>query len=544
MGLFHKMTFAEAYRILLADFPPKKDLKEAYKTVSRLKHPEYDFERYTVAKAVMDLRSEKNIDSVFDCFTRLERENPDSPVMKQVRQSYGVHAAFANAVFSCKSVTGRIWVAMGYENGWSVDQNHETAVIFAEKLKEVGEDSPYYALAMKTYELIVDQPKAEEPSLEKPAEEEPKPKKAKSEKKKEAPKKPEAEKKAPQKTEDGIERVEMENGDVYEGGMKLGKYHGKGKYTSHKGWVYEGDFSMGEMSGEGRIDFPKGWYKGGMLIGVRHGKGEELYKDGARYVGEHNNDKRHGQGTLYYADGDTYEGSWKGGIRHGMGIYTTSVSAVSDYFNRTEGWWEEGKRVGWHKSSLVSKITGKVHPRDDEYYQDGKRYRSEDNPYNSEETQIKIAEACGTIFRDFNGPMPQHFNRALAVDFHGSLLDPSTGLIYTEDELGKRYVKYDDNGEMTHTLLLFGRSVQQQYDYVDYLKRPERIIVKQRIYMCIDGTFYKKEMYLDGDNDPLTKFFIFTLKNPDGATLDNCIYATDPCWQYMGALPSKGGDNG
>ena len=49
------------------------------------------------------------------------------------------------------------------------------------------------------------------------------------------------------------------NGNVYEGGMKGGAFHGVGTYTvPSKGFVYDGDWRGGKMHGRGSLEFDNG----------------------------------------------------------------------------------------------------------------------------------------------------------------------------------------------------------------------------------------------------------------------------------------------
>ena len=52
-------------------------------------------------------------------------------------------------------------------------------------------------------------------------------------------------------------------------------------------------------------------YTGELLNGKRHGKGVQIWDDGAKYEGEWENDKSNGYGTFYHTDGDIYQGYWK-----------------------------------------------------------------------------------------------------------------------------------------------------------------------------------------------------------------------------------------
>jgi len=41
--------------------------------------------------------------------------------------------------------------------------------------------------------------------------------------------------------------------------------------------------------------------------GKRHGRGEYLYSDGTKYIGQWDNDRIHGEGTSWYPNGNKYE---------------------------------------------------------------------------------------------------------------------------------------------------------------------------------------------------------------------------------------------
>ena len=44
-----------------------------------------------------------------------------------------------------------------------------------------------------------------------------------------------------------------------------------------------------------------------------HGKGELIWKDGRKYIGNYENDKKHGQGEFHWSDGRIYKGEWAHG---------------------------------------------------------------------------------------------------------------------------------------------------------------------------------------------------------------------------------------
>lgn len=54
---------------------------------------------------------------------------------------------------------------------------------------------------------------------------------------------------------------------------------------------------------------------------MKEGKGEFLWRDGTKYVGEFSNNKINGEGVMDYADGRRYEGTYLNGLMHGHGIF-------------------------------------------------------------------------------------------------------------------------------------------------------------------------------------------------------------------------------
>ena len=69
--------------------------------------------------------------------------------------------------------------------------------------------------------------------------------------------------------------------------------------------------------------------------------GTYTWDDGAKYVGEWQNDKSHGQGTHTWANGDKYVGEWQNDNRTGQGTYTWG-----------DGEWAGDKYVGEFKNDL------------------------------------------------------------------------------------------------------------------------------------------------------------------------------------------------
>ena len=79
-------------------------------------------------------------------------------------------------------------------------------------------------------------------------------------------------------------------------------------------------------------------YKGFLISGLRHGKGEGYYNDGGLYEGNWKNDRREGNGTMYYSNGNIYIGEWINNRREGKGLF---------YF------WKGGSYEGEFKNDII-----------------------------------------------------------------------------------------------------------------------------------------------------------------------------------------------
>lgn len=351
--------------------------------------------------------------------------------------------------------------------------------------------------------------------------------------------------KQPVKTKkNGQNRCELDNGDVYEGGYKDDKRHGKGKYISHKGWTYEGDFMFDEMTGNGKVVFANGQtYEGGWLFGKRHGHGEEKYANGNRYVGEYNQDQFHGQGTYYYADGDIYEGSYESGIRSGHGIYK-SLSRGKDSYNCTEGTWVDGERVGWHDFFTLSVATGDVHLVGDRFYIKGERYQPTEFPNLLKETVLDIAKNKGTIFNKWRSIDKSKFNDAAAFGVDDTQVDPYSMIMKYTTELATVYTKTSDEGTPDYerlNLIIVSQAgkekyqfdIQESHEFLDYTVRPERKLQKIKMYFRWNGRFVKREYFADPEGNLCGVNCLFEKEDWPGATLMDCLSIPDSQWKYI-----------
>jgi hypothetical protein len=96
-----------------------------------------------------------------------------------------------------------------------------------------------------------------------------------------------------------------------------------GIYEFDDGAKYVGEWQNDKIHGQGAFTFPSGnKYLGEFKDGDFNGQGTFIWADGGKYVGEWQNDKKNGQGTHTYADGAKYVGEWQNNEYHGQGTFT------------------------------------------------------------------------------------------------------------------------------------------------------------------------------------------------------------------------------
>lgn len=101
---------------------------------------------------------------------------------------------------------------------------------------------------------------------------------------------------------DGDGLVLYNNGDIYNGFIKLGKKQGQGIYYNHEtGKIYEGEYN-----------------NDGIITGIY----KEAFKKELIYSGEFTDENKLKKGKLRYSNNDTYEGCFFEDVREGEGIYT------------------------------------------------------------------------------------------------------------------------------------------------------------------------------------------------------------------------------
>ncbi|MDP7647112.1 MAG: SHOCT domain-containing protein, partial [Candidatus Woesearchaeota archaeon] len=125
-----------------------------------------------------------------------------------------------------------------------------------------------------------------------------------------------------------------------------------GTFTYADGAKYVGEFEDDKKHGQGTFTLANGdKYIGGWKDDKRHGQGTLTLADGEKYVGGWKDDKRHGQGTYTYASGNKYIGGWKDGKGHGQGTYTWADG------DKYIGGWKDGKSHGQGTLTLANGTT-------------------------------------------------------------------------------------------------------------------------------------------------------------------------------------------
>jgi len=137
--------------------------------------------------------------------------------------------------------------------------------------------------------------------------------------------------------EDGHVIVKDDQGRVhYIGEKRNGLRNGSGALylpDTFPTQSYIGQFSENEIHGYGKYDYGDRIYEGSFHNGLRHGQGEETWKNGnIKYVGNWAYDLRDGSGILF-RQGDIYEGNFKDHLEDGYGVYTyRSGDKITGYF--------------------------------------------------------------------------------------------------------------------------------------------------------------------------------------------------------------------
>jgi hypothetical protein len=116
-------------------------------------------------------------------------------------------------------------------------------------------------------------------------------------------------------------RIYFMDGSWYQGEIKNGLQHGKGKNYKNGKLTYSGDYKEGKLDGQGIVFYPSGSiYSGQMKDDQPSGFGKYYWLEGDRFEGNMLNGLFDGQGSYYWSNGDTYVGEWKAGKQEGQGV--------------------------------------------------------------------------------------------------------------------------------------------------------------------------------------------------------------------------------
>ena len=168
----------------------------------------------------------------------------------------------------------------------------------------------------------------------------------------------------------------LPDGSVYEGDIKDGKFHGRGRLLYPHGDEYQGEYQDGLMHGQGVYTYANGSrYEGEFVAGRFQGKGKYERQEGGVYEGEFKNNEYHGQGK--YTNGDQfYQGSFKEGVLSGKGSYSDYQGRV--YEGEVDEWTANGtgKFTDEDGNVLSGKfVNGAVDGIAEMHWSDGSHYK-------------------------------------------------------------------------------------------------------------------------------------------------------------------------
>ena len=130
------------------------------------------------------------------------------------------------------------------------------------------------------------------------------------------------------------------DGGKYVGEWKDDLKNGQGIITRSNGSKYVGEYKDGNLHGQGIYTFEieSNWiypsiekYIGNLNHAKRHGQGIMTRTDGSQYIGEYEDDLFHGLGTYIFSNGAIYMGEWKNGQQHGQGTYFFPKEGTLEY---------------------------------------------------------------------------------------------------------------------------------------------------------------------------------------------------------------------
>ena len=152
-----------------------------------------------------------------------------------------------------------------------------------------------------------------------------------------------------------------------------------GIYEFDDGAKYVGEWQNNEEHGQGAFTFSNGnKYLGEFKDGVFNGQGTFTYPDGAKYLGEFKDGVFNGQGTFIWADGDKYLGEFKDGVFNGQGtfIWADGDKYVGEWLNDKKN--GQGTYTYADGAKYVGEwLNNEIHGQGTFTYPDGAKYVGE-----------------------------------------------------------------------------------------------------------------------------------------------------------------------
>lgn len=341
MGLFGKdMNYEQALQVMIDESSKSRDVKAAFKVLN-------EFNKYStvyhVGRILCIARELINCSDrcleINRCLRDAEKNTPREDREREI-YTYLKHPFvfdYVNYFYEIKGIyQAAFYVANCYLYGWGVEKDKNKAYEAAKLAAQMDKDNEFYFDAdnlCTRLSLITGM--SANPTDSTPTQE--------------------------NLSEKEYKTICYDSGTIYEGEVKNGKPHGKGKYTSTKGWVYEGEFANGAITGHGVIKFASGGtYDGEFVDQKRNGHGIEKFPDGSIYDGEWKDDKRNGHGKYVLTDGMYYDGEWVNDVKQGRGKFTEKAG---EYTLIYEGEYIDGKREGRFEGHVIGGTSGKTYLR-------------------------------------------------------------------------------------------------------------------------------------------------------------------------------------
>ncbi|GEM_PF-6594410 len=467
MGLFHKMTFFDALEILDCDSLSEQQKKKVVKAESHFTEDEK-----TACYMLYSLH-QGDCDRALYFINRAQHGENLAGSVKAALYTHLAFRTFRAAHEKNPSAPDYIaYLALAYENGYfGCEKDHAKAVEMAEPLRSSGATGALVQQALKDIypEGAAMETKADTAVTSAvPADIAPASPAAKDDPDKSTP---QAE----------FKRVELEDGDVYEGYFQNGKKNGHGTYTWSNGDVFDGDWMDGKRTGKGKITWSNGASFDGEWKDNRMTEGRYTFPDGETYEGSFQNGKFEGYGKQVFPDGEKYEGQWHDGKKHGHGTYTWTNGETY------EGEWKDNKRCGRGKLIQYGKVpaTGETYVK---CSYDGEWLDSKEHGHG-----ICVEGDFGMEKMDkvFEGEW-----------VHGKR--QGRFVWYLTNSNGGRYINFYENGELIEGAIPYDESIKTVEDAKKFREAEKRARVSAvktdfRLAKQLDMNIVASGGYYDGD---------------------------------------------